>query len=208
MKWLIAGIAVIVVTAAFIFIVAADADPGERADVTGQGGNGPVLAVNGARLVRSGDGLHVYANVPTPRPGSYEYPTGDMVPETASPHPEVLTGGPDEPEVFTMWAFVFNFPDLCTESCNLDDLAEDAPARGGVYQADGHIADQDRMELVGSIRIGQTPANGSVFENPLGAEVHLAIAPHGKMLAGTDGWRQLNGPLGNPTLWWAATFLP
>jgi hypothetical protein len=212
MKWLIigiGGIAGIVALVAIVLISAGGSDPGESADFTGQGGEGPLLAESGASLIRSGDGIRVSAIVPTPTPGSYEYPSGDMTPEWSAVHPVVLVGGPDEPEAFTMWVFVFNYPDMCTDdSCDLDDLAQGAPARGGAYQADGRVAAGDDLDLAGAVRLGQDPASGSALENPLGAEVHLAIAAHGKMLDGSDGWRQLNGPLRNPTLWWAASFAP
>ncbi len=208
MKWLFAGLVAIVVVAVIVLLSARDTEEGERADFAGQGGDGPTFAVDGARLVRADDGLRVQAVVPTPTPGSYEYPSGDMVAKWATPHPRIVVGGPGEPEAFTMWAIVFNYPDLCTEDCDLDDLAEGAAAKGGVFQADARIAADDEMEFMGSIRLGQSPSTGSALENPLGAEVHLAIAPHGKALGGTDGWRQLNGPVGNPTLWWAATFSP
>jgi hypothetical protein len=210
MKWLIAGItglAGIVVAAAFVMIPGDSTDTGERADVAAQGGEGQPIAVEGAWLSRSVDGIRVQATIPTPIPGSYEYPTSDMVAPWAQPHPEILPGGGDDHEVFTMWVIAFNHPDLCTdESCDLDDLAPDAAAMGGVFQADGRIADGDELELSGSVRIGQVPSTGSPLEVPLGAEVHLAIAPHGRALTGADLERQLNGPVGNPTLWWAATF--
>jgi hypothetical protein len=212
MKWILAGmvlIAGIIAVGAVAMAVVDDVDEGATADFAGQGGDGPMLAVDGARLVRSEDGLRVSATVPTPVAGSYEYPSGDMVPGWSTAHPDVQVGGPGEPEVFTMWAVVFNYPDECTDaSCGADDFHPDAAAKGGVYQADGRVAKGDVMELVGSVRIGQLPFTGSPLENTLGAEVHLAIAPHGKALPAPDNWRQLNGPLGNPTLWWAATFAP
>lgn len=212
MKWFVIAILAIlgiVAAAAIVVIATDDSDSQERADYHGQGGNGPLLAEGGASLVRFGDGIQVGSVTPTPTPGSYEYPSGDMVPEGSPADPEVLPGGPEEPEVFTLWAFTFNYPDLCTEdACDFDDLAQDAPAGGGVFQVDGRVVDGEVMEFAGSVRLGQQPGTGSVFENPLGAEIHLAIAPHGKMLEGMDLWRQLNGPLGNPSLWWAATFLP
>ena len=214
MKWLVTGIAVfaIVVVAVAVVVMVSSDDTGitENADISGQGGEGQPIAIDGAWLARATDGVRVSAVVPTPIPGSYEYPTRDMVVGWAQPHPVVVTGGADdEEEVFTMWVFIFNYPDLCTdESCDLDDLASDAAARGGSFQADGRIADRDELELVGSVRFGQLPSSGSFLENPLGAEVHIAIAPHGKALSGSDLQRQLTGPLGNPTLWWAATFAP
>jgi hypothetical protein len=208
MKWLITGIAGIIGIAAILLISGNNVNAGESADFAGQGDPDSVFAVDGAHLDRFGDGIRVNAIIPTPTPGEYEYPSGDMVPDWSSAHPDVSVGGPDEPEVFTMWAIVFNYPERCTESCDLDDLSEGAAAKGGIYQADGRVADLEELELAGSVRIGQVPATGAALENPFGAEVHLAIAPHGKMLGGSDGWRQLNGPLGNPTLWWAATFSP
>ncbi len=210
MKWLIAtivGLAAIVLVGAVVVVSGPNAFDGDRADIGGQGGEGQPLATDGAQLTRAADGLRVSAVVPTPTPGSYEYPTGDMVPPWAELHPEVLPGSPEEPEAFTMWVFVFNYPDLCTDdSCDLDDLGQDAPAKGGAFQADGRVADGDELDLAGSVRFGQEPSSGSSLENPLGAEVHIAIAPHGKALSGPGLERQLNGPLGNPTLWWAATF--
>ncbi len=212
MKWPIIGIVGIigiVVTTAIVLISVDDTDPGEQADMENQGGNGPVFAENAAGLIRSGDGIRLSAIIPTPAPGSYEYPSGDMVPDGSPAHPAVLPGGPGEPEVFTMWAFVFNYPDMCTDGmCDLDDLPREAKAKGGVYQVDGRVAAGDDLGFAGSVRLGQATSTGSALETPLGAEVHLAIAPHGKMLDGTEGWRQLNGPLGNPTLWWFAEFTP
>lgn len=211
MKWVVTGITglVLIIVIAAVAVVSSDsADAAQHADFAGQGGEGQPLAIGGAQLLRSPDGLRVHALVPTPSPGSYEYPTGDMIPPGAQPHPDVLPGGSDQSEAFTMWVFVFNNPDLCTDdSCDTDDLEKDAPARGGVFQADGRIADGDELDLVGSVRLGQMPSKGSPLETPLEAEVHLAIAPHGAALTGSDLERQLNGPIGNPTLWWGAAFL-
>ena len=211
MKWIIAGIAalVIVVVASAVLLSRDSTGAGVSADIQGQGGEGEQLAADGAWLARSPSGLRVRVVVPTPSPGSYEYPTGDMVVAGAAPHPDVIPGGAGAPEVFTLWSFVFNRPDLCTDdTCDFDDLDTTAPAKGGVFQTDGRIADGDELDLVGSVRVGQTPSTGSSLENPIGAEIHVAIAPHGKALSGPDLYRQLNGALGNPSLWWAASFFP
>jgi hypothetical protein len=181
--------------------------PRELADFAGQGGSEPPLARKGAELVRSQDGLWISGSVPTPAAGSYEYPTGDMVPPGGS-HPDVVVGDVGEPEVFTMWAFVFNYPAKCTDdACDLDDLG-DTEAKGGVFQIGARIADDRTLEIDGGVRLGQPALNGSPLENPMDAEVHVAIAPHGKALEGDDLWSQLNGSVGNPTLWWVATFAP
>lgn len=212
MKWIIAGIAVFAGIVALVLVLALQGegvDGGERADIGSQDGDSEPLGADAAVLARAMDGIRVEVVVPTPIPGSYEYPTGDMVPPNAEPHPPVVQGTTDEPEVFTLWFFVFNHPELCTdESCDVDDLDVNAPAKGGVFQADGRIADGDVLDLVGSVRLGQTPSTGSSLENPIGAEIHVAIAPHGKALSGPDLYRQLNGALGNPSLWWAASFFP
>lgn len=210
-RWILAGIAVVAVIAAVLAALAVRRDDGnglwQAADVEGQGNTEPALASDGARLLRRDDGLSAVVEVPTPQPGSYDYPTNDMIPPTVESHPPVSPGAADAPEVFTLWLFAFNDGSLCTDGqCDTDDLAPDAAARGGVYQLDGRIADGDTLRLEGSIRLGQQPPNGSPLDNPHGAEVHLAIAPHGRALSGTDGWTQLNTPIGNPTLWWGARF--
>lgn len=164
-------------------------------------------AENAASLERSDDGVRVEAEMPTPQPGSYEYPTGDMTPPWASPHPEVSPGSASEPETFTLWLIAFNYPGRCTESkCDSDDLGTDTAALGGVFQADARIADASTLAFSGTVRLGQPASNGASLENPMGAEIHLAVAPHGKALTGRDLWRQLNGPVGNPSLWWVAEF--
>lgn len=210
MKWLTAGIAVlvgVVVAVAAVMVWTGDSDAGESANVVDP--EGEPVAMDGARLVRSTDGLRANTKVSTPIPGSYEYPTSDMVPPSADPHPEVLAAVGHEHEVFTMWAFVFNRPEFCTDdACDLDDVGVDAQARGGVFQVDGRIANESDLVLEGSIRLGQTPSSGSPLTNPMEAEVHFAIAPHGKALVGADLTRQLNGPIGNPSLWWSASFTP
>lgn len=186
-----------------------DDEAGETADVNEQGQSDTPLHGDAAHLVRRADGLVAELDVPTPTPGSYEYPTADMIPPNGAPHPPVSAGASDAPEVFTAWMFVFNHPDRCTEGrCDLDDVGPDTDAQGGSYQVDGKIADGDRLVLAGTIRLGQDPAGGARLVEPLGAEVHLAIAPHGRALSGADGWRQLNGAVGGPDFWWAATFAP
>ena len=179
----------------------------ETADVGAQGGNGEPPAVDGATLERAGDGIGFRIVMPTPEPGSYIYPTADMMPPFGSAHPEVSVGGPGEPETFTLWFIAFNVPDRCTDSnCNVDDIGLEAPAKGGVYQGDGRIAEGDELIFEGRVRLGQEPITGAPLEDPTGALIHLLIAPHGKALPGSDGWRQLNGPIGNLSLWWLAEF--
>lgn len=206
LPWSAIGALLVIVVVAVIAFGAFPSSGTQTANVGSQGTEADPVSLDGASLERATDGLRARIEMPTPTPGSYEYPTADMIPPGAPEHPEVLVGGPGEPETFTLWIFVFNRPDRCTDACNDDDLAPDADAEGGVYQGDGRIADGDRLVLGGGVRVGQEPLRGSPLVNPLGAEVHLAIAPHGKALEGRDLRRQLNGPIGNPMLWWGAPF--
>jgi hypothetical protein len=212
-RWILAGIGLCVLILAAVVVSLAvtggdDTGQWQTVDVGGQGGAEP-LAPGGARLLRRADGLVGELEVPTPEPGSYEYPTADMVQEWAEPHPPVSPGAGDAPEVFTVWVIIFNDSSLCTGGeCGADDLEPGAAARGGVYQLDGRIADGDTLRFAGNVRVGQPPLFGSPLDNPLHALVHLPTAPHGRALPGADGWRQLNGPIGNPALWWGAEFPP
>ncbi|MGI9607931.1 MAG: hypothetical protein ACR2P0_17515 [Acidimicrobiales bacterium] len=175
----------------------------DRTDVLGQGGEG-VLEEDGALLARRNKVLRIGWTVPTPEPGSYAYPTADMIPPGAPPHPEIVPG---YPEVFTLWAFVFNFPELCTDNtCDFDDIG-DTPAQGGVFQLDAIVATDDRIDMRGKIRTKDTPANGAKLQAPMTAEVHVAMAPHGQAACGDDLVRQLNGGVGGPPQWFPALFV-
>jgi hypothetical protein len=211
---LIAGAALVVfalavAVAIVLFTLASpSADVSDFSDVSGQGGEGPLLATRAASLTRSEDGFAVDMNIPTPEAGTYQYPDADMVRPEGASHPEVVPGNSDEAEVFTVWAIVFNAPEFCTDlACDADDIG-DTPAQGGVFQIDGHIAAGATSQMAGTVRLGQQAVNGSPLSNPTSAEIHLAIAPHGKAHSGEDLWSQLNSPIGNPTLWWSATFIP
>lgn len=177
-------------------------DRSQRADVLEQG-EGGTYQNNGARLTRGRDGLEVSWRVSTPTPGSYAYPSPDQVPPGAPIHPPIEPG---HPEVFTLWAFVFNSPDACTDPCNLDDVG-DTPAGGGIYQLDGVIANSPRIRMDGKIRLGQPPLAGVPLQELSGAEVHIAMAPHGKARSGNELGQQLNSSVGTPDHWWPAFFL-
>lgn len=172
-----------------------------KADVLTQDETG-VYAGDGATLKRQRKAIQVKWHVPTPGPGTYLYPTAAQIPPGAPPHPEVLV---DYPEVFTLWAFVFNFPDLCSGACDFDDIG-DTPARGGIYQLDYTIGFKDTIRMNGKIRTGATPAVGAPLENPRGLEVHVAMAPHGQAHSGDDLRRQFAGAIGAPPNWWVAVF--
>lgn len=169
----------------------AAADHQESADILDQG-EGPALVTDGARLTRTSDGLSVRTAMPTPEPDSYTYPQSGVF------------SGPGHPEGFTLWAFVFNVPAGCTDPCNGDDLG-DTPAQGGAFFVTGHLVGGKQLTLAGRISTQDSPAVGAALQNPLGAEVHLAVAPHG----GLDSSAmpdQIKTPTGPPSVWWVALF--
>lgn len=203
----VALVALLVATA--YLALRGDDSAGETRDLGAQGDSETVLHEDAVSLIRRDDGLFAEVDIPTPAPSTYRYPTSDMVPPGFDPHPQVAPGASGAPEVFTLWVFAFNVPDACTDGeCDTDDLGPDTAARGGAFQADGRIADDERLHLLGGVRLGAVAANGVVLTDPMGAEVHIAIAPHGRTLSGADAWRQLNGPVGTPEFWWSASFLP
>ena len=209
--WLVVALVVLAaVIVAVIWLSRGTSDSGDgwlTADVSEQGTPDSVGETDGGRLQRDADGFRVELVVPTPVPGTYEYPTNDMIPPWVESHPALGPGAQDAPEVFTLWLFAFNEPGSCTEGqCDSDDVGTDAAARGGVYQIDGRIADDDTLRFTGTVRLGEASLDGAPLDDPAGAEVHLAIAPHGRALSGADLVTQLNTPVGNPTLWWGARF--
>jgi hypothetical protein len=174
----------------------------ETVDVVGQGGAGPVVSTDGATLVRVKNGITISLNMPTPAPGSYAYPPPNAF------QPTVVVG---HPEVFTGWAFVFNYPDLCSDGvCGSNDIGAGTAARGGVYNIAGQVAGGGRIQLAGNVSEGDTPFGGAAhapLENPTGAEVHVAVAPHG-MLQPDLLPGQIQTPIGSPPFWWLAFFIP
>jgi hypothetical protein len=176
------------------------ASPKETADVVGQGPAGPVVSPQGATLVRTAAGVAISIAMPTPAPGSYDYPPANVFQPIA---PE-----PGTPEVFTGWAFIFNDPASCATPgvCMPTDFAA---GRGGsgVYNFGGHaISGGGDLRLSGYISVGKSQFGGvSPLTNPMGAHVHLAIAPHGVVLPELLP-AMLNTPVGSPPFWWLAIF--
>ena len=176
--------------------VTAAADGPERADVMEQGGT-TVRAPDGARLARQANGIGVSVQMPAPESGTYVYPAGTE---------------PGQPEVFTLWAFVFNHPDLCSDGiCDMDDTTD--PAVGfGAYNAAGHVNAGATLNLSGRIGVGE-PAGGppgttmAPLSNPAGAEVHLAVTAHGGMDPASLP-TEFRVPTGSPACgcWWVAIF--
>lgn len=190
-------LAIAISTAVLLAVLpAAAAGQPETADVMTQDGMG-VHASDGARLVRQANGIAMSVTMPTPEPGSYVYADG-----TESGHPEV----------FTLWAFVFSHPENCSDACGPDDVAD--PAVGfGVYNVAGHVNAGATLNLSGRVGVGE-PAMGppgaaiTPLSNPAGAEVHLAVAPHGALDPATLP-SELRVPVGSPVCgcWWVALFI-
>ena len=171
----------------------------ETADVYGQGPAGPLVAAGGAKLVRFSDKLIVNLRMPTPVPGTYNYPPGNDWNNDAYP---------GKPEAFSMWVFVFNDPASCTGGgpgiCTPADARNGTPG-AGAFNTAGHLVAGPVLQLSGSINLDSTPFGGAALTDPLTAEVHFAIAPHGALQPETLP-NQFSTPIGNPGYWWVALF--
>jgi hypothetical protein len=180
----------------------------QTANIKGQGLDGPIVAENGAKLTRTKNGVSIALTMPTPLPGSYNYPPANRF--------QPIAPVPGTPEVFTAWAFIFNQPENCAVpfQCVPPPPGTPAPndfttARGGVYNFAGHpVSGGGTLNLVGHISVGESQFGGPFgLEDPFGAEIHVAIAPHGVLLPELLP-DQFRTPIGNPSFWWVTRFLP
>jgi hypothetical protein len=171
--------------------------PSETTDVFGQGMGGSVVAPDGAKLHRFETGLNVDLRIPTPAPGSYMYPgPSAFQPEGAYP---------GHPEAYSLWVFVFNYPQDCLASpCDLSDFSAGRGA-GGAFNAAGHVIGGATLQLSGRVSMQSTPFAGSPLLEPSTAEVHLAVAPHGALQPEALP-AQITTPIGSPDYWWIAIF--
>lgn len=171
----------------------------QYADVVGQGPAGPLLAMDGAKLVRSDNKLIISVRVPTPEPGSYNYPLGNTW---------NLDAYPGNPEAYSLWAFVFNDPASCVGGgpgvCTPADARTGTPG-AGAFNAAGHLVSGPVLQLNGSVTFETAPFGGAPLTEPHLAEVHLAIAPHGALQPETLPF-QIKTPIGDPSFWWLARF--
>lgn len=172
----------------------------EYADVMNQGGIG-IYALDGAHIVRQPNGLRASVKMPTPQSGQYLYP----------PNPAGII--PGHPEVFTLWMFAFNHPELCTDGiCGGDDIGAGAAAKGSAYNIGGHVTGGGSLNISGRVGVGQ-PAGAppgivpTPLTNPAGAEIHLAVTSHGA-LDPSKLPNEFSSPTGSPACgcWWAAVF--
>ena len=188
--------------------LAASATSWETADIVGQGAGGPIVATDGAAILRTGNGLTARMAMPTPEPGSYNY--------SSSPTANNEAG---RPEAFTLWVFVFYNPEACDGPCDEPDIGHKDDVVAGAYNAGGHFVAGPNLSITGHVNQSSKvfPPPGATAElETLGealelgydlddAEIHLAIAPHGaldpELLPA-----QIATPAGPPSLWWLAFF--
>jgi len=165
----------------------------------------PTVSPNGASLIRTSGGITASVSMPTPAPGSYCYPPANGF-QTVAPTPGT-------PEVFTGWFFFFNHPEKCRTPHACVPPPPGAPppndfsdASGGVYNFAGHaVSGGGTLSMIGHIEVGEASFGGNVLLNPMGAEVHLAIAPHGVVVPSLLP-DQINTPVGGPPFWWVGLF--
>jgi len=152
----------------------------ETEDVFGQGPSGSVVAPDGATIKRTANGISMQVSMPTPESGEYQYPESGVY------------SGPGHPEAFSLWAFVFNDP----AADNWD----------GAFFVAGHVVDGSTLNLRGRVSTNTEPFAGERLDNPEGAEVHLAVAPHGELDPELMP-EQIKTPTGpGPDIWWLALF--
>jgi hypothetical protein len=170
----------------------------ETADVIGQGPAGSIVSPNGATLWRSDTGVSVSLRMPTPVPGTYDYPGPSPF------QPEGAFAG--HPEAYSLWLFAFNDPEGCLATpCDIMDFAA-GRGMGGAFNAGGHVVGGPILQLAGRVNTNSTPFGGSPLLEPRTAEVHLAVAPHGALQPDVMP-NQITTPIGTPAHWWLAFFL-
>ena len=177
----------------------------ETADVVGQGPDGDVVAADGAKIWRTENEILVQVSMPAPEPGEYTYPS-----EPPERDGEWWTDEPGEVEAFSLWAFVFDYPEECENDCDSGDLGD--PAGGGAFDVSGMVAEGGDLTLNGVISTDTDlyeddgEPMGEPLERPMEAEVHLAVAPHGAFDPDMmpDILQTPTGP--GPDVWWTAIF--
>lgn len=101
--------------------------------------------------------------------------------------------GLDKKAGYTIWWIIFNNPDECSDPCGLDDL-DDLDVEPGVFYAAGFITGTDgTANVVAHLESGDLTEGidellgteqGLEEENGLGAEIHLIVRSHGKLVVG------------------------
>lgn len=182
-------------------ISATEAESSEAANKAGKGvvtatvnvmdqmdeeGNRDVYADDAATLRRTKNGISFKVQMPTPEPGSYNYPTST----------ETATDEEGPPEAFTLWVFVID-----------EELGEfNGNPWSSAFLGGGHVFGGPNLTISGNISKETEPFGGLQLENPRDAEIHLAVAPHGALTPELMP-EQIQTPSGpGPDVWWLAIF--
>lgn len=175
---------------ALVAAIPASAGNKEYQDVLNQGEVG-VYEENGASLIRTSNGISLKVSMATPEPGTYVYPDGAT---------------PGSPEVFTLWGFVFNHPQYCSDPCGANDLAN-PDVGAAVYNVGGHWGAGANVTISRHISVDEASFGFGVLTNPEGAEVHAAVAPHGWVPSSAIP-NEFRIPVGSPFCgcWYVAIF--
>lgn len=186
-------------------VPAAAAGPWETADVVGQGPAGPVVAIDGAAILRTAKGVTASVSMPTPAPDSYTYPTG--------PTGSGIAG---HPEAFSLWVFIFFNPEECDGPCDSPDLFTNPDVVAGGFNGGGHVEGGPNLTLSGHVNHNSRLFGGPNAESlaealSLGfdladAEIHLAVAPHGALDPALLP-ASISTPVGSAPFWWLAFFI-
>jgi hypothetical protein len=184
-------------------------------DITAAGvvdGVRQLVAANGAGILRTPSGVTASLSMPTPEPGSYAYPGGPGTTGTTEVGP---------PEAYSLWVFIFFNPEACTGPCDGADLfaSNDMANRvfAGAFNGGGHIVRGPMLNLAGHVDTGSPLFGGPNAESIqtaldagfdlAGAEIHLAVAPHGALTPELLP-ASISTPVGTAPFWWVALFGP
>ncbi len=207
---LLGTVAVVALMLAAVTAAGAAGVTTQTRDVVGQGMGGPVVSPDGATIQRSDSGVSAKLRMPTPEPDSYVYPGTDSIPGNPLQPPATGLVGfppavPGHPEAYSLWVFVFNDPSVCaSDPCTIADFNANL-GTAGAFNAGGHLVGGGNLQLSGRVTLSSTPFVGAMLTNPQGAEVHLAVAPHGALDPALLP-EMINLPIGNPPYWWLAIF--
>lgn len=169
----------------------------------------PVIADGTATVIRTKNGISAFVRLPTPMPGTYCYP-----PATLATDPSAGPAVPGHPEVFSLWGIYFNNPENCLPGgCSAADVLGPncINAQAGAVKLAGHVTGNGTLQLSGHLSIGSGPLGAlgcAPLMDPQGAELHVAVGPHGMLVPSLMPAQISVPPGGGPGYWFPAIFLP
>jgi hypothetical protein len=95
------------------------------------------------------------------------------------------TSGLEARHAVTVWWMVFNQPQSCTGTCDMDDLSNPQVDASVLYAAGTVVGAAGRLNLAGSLRVGDADGalagmgTGTGLQNPAGAAIYLVVRDHG-----------------------------